>query len=873
MRVFKLALALLLFVGCKSTNQVSHHSIVNGSRTPAQESLPRPAMWEVENSEYELIVPDVFYADEVQNEQIMPTLVNVPRSSGQGTVSYQINNLIYPTIGNPNLFVKGGEDEELTVVLRIPSDKINPREWDQPEGASFYKTAKREHFDSLSENFRVYLVSRAQRNIIENKEVSLSSAKDGVFRIKPSFIGMMQDTRVPTELGAKKTIVLRFKEADLSALNAAGSVNGLYDIRFEGPGMTEFHYNSVRIFDQPPKENEYQVLNVTDSQNSTYIENNELVPEAVKKQLNFKELTMDEFERFVNYVNVSKDKAITEAAFISFNGDLHNGGSPVTLKVDSVALTYNKEAESILQSLRKLNYPIFLTAGNHDGYASTGQAPAGFLKRKKDAATNSEVSEMTKLLDAQKIPTDVRQRFLDYLEKTKEIPGGIHADIFTGQFIRHYWHQNLEDWQKVDDRNKNHVLYDGFNQWRKTYGPLYTSWRFGKNHYVNINSYDLRQHRRTGWGMYTVNYGGNVSGFQMKWLQKEITKAERLNRDTILLAHHDPRGGHQGKNYPYYFSMIDYQGMDDSAINYVEGEIINPKVCNLVPDWAKTRDRTLGCLHDGLQEWMRADREFDCEKSHLNVIDKKTGAIKCDLSAFDPLEEKNDGKLKKLHSVYSGYVLLNQLTTRTRVRTLLLGHTHFNSVEIHQPGKELVPASIILDPSGHDKYNQYDSIARADSANPIRAISRWFESSDESKTREDRLNQAKAEIRTLQDKGFKKDAEGFVAFHLKDGGHSFERTLQGHELAILRMTSIANLTTQKTQDDKLLFGFSSFSVQRSGSVPGYDVPQINQVTYFQQVRDLRTSQYKNVLNLQLDRSREFNMINDPKNPLTGVFKR
>src|SRR5262249_7939118 len=155
-----------------------------------------------------------------------------------------------------------------------------------------------------------------------------------------------------------------------------------------------------------------------------------------------------------------------------------------------------------------------LTVGNHDGYVATGQIPALIdplgtgLKSAVDKAAPKEW------------PNFNFDDFKAYLDKSKSNLGGLHLDIFTGQFARRDQAKTFSKGRiQISRPDRNMVLYDGFHQWHKTYGPTYAEFAFGKNVYMNLNTYDLRQHRRSGWGMYTVNYGGGISKVQAEWLE------------------------------------------------------------------------------------------------------------------------------------------------------------------------------------------------------------------------------------------------------------------------------------------------------------------------------------------------------------------
>ena len=148
---------------------------------------------------------------------------------------------------------------------------------------------------------------------------------------------------------------------------------------------------------------------------------------------------------------------------------------------------------------------------------------------------------------------------------------------------------------------RNFILYDGFYQWQKTYGPLYRSWAFGNDLYLGLNSFEIRQHRRSGWGMYTVNYGGGMSPVQLEWVRKQLEQAQNQNRNVTIVEHQDPRGGHYGQDFSYYFSQIDYTGIGVSAGDYVVGEAFASLVCSKVPERDTPRKLHQICQHEGLR--------------------------------------------------------------------------------------------------------------------------------------------------------------------------------------------------------------------------------------------------------------------------------
>jgi hypothetical protein len=137
------------------------------------------------------------------------------------------------------------------------------------------------------------------------------------------------DADMPDAFKNRRTIRLLFNKAAMANVPAA-----LYDVRFEdikdgalfslpgqSNGVYEYQFNGLRVFNTANPE--YQVINVTDTQFS--------VGDIYGSK------TADKLNQFVYYVNTSSDVNVQNAAFITFNGDLHNGGSPGSLRERTVA--------------------------------------------------------------------------------------------------------------------------------------------------------------------------------------------------------------------------------------------------------------------------------------------------------------------------------------------------------------------------------------------------------------------------------------------------------------------------------------------------------------------------------------------------------
>lgn len=728
----------------------------------------RERPWEVVSNKGETYLANVFYADASQNEQVMPWRID-------GRVV--IDRLVYPTLGNPNLYVKDDASDELTMVLRI---EPNAFEHLRPApGASVAGEPSELALTQDAQNgFAFFLVARSARTAAAESP-NAQAARAGVFAVVPKKIQInAEPDDMPASLKQRKTVRFVFDQAALAGVPA-----GLYDARFEVKkagqvyaNVFEYQYNAVRVFDHVSEE--YTALNVTDTQVSVGDE--------------YKSLTADKLDDFVDAVNANTAPEVKSAAFITFNGDLHNGGSPGTLRQRTVASTYNAEATRILGALKRLNLPIFLTAGNHDGYASLGQAPSAVVT--VDAKLGENLQKIVEEQNNHAWPGFEWSDYAAFLAKTDSQRDGLHRDIYTGSFTRKAGDTYQAAFAEVPQKDRNMVLYDGFHQWQKTYGPLYASWSFGKNRYVSMNSYELRQHRRTGWGMYTVNYGGSIGSSQMEWLDRELGRSLLTKEDVTLLLHHDPRGGHTGKDLGYYFPMLRYQSVQQSTINYLFNEVFTPLVCKNA-DITLSVDQRDSCLHDGLQEWMGPDEDFD----------KKGGAF-----------------------FMSGVELLSRVAKNPQVRTMLIGHAHLNSLEMMQQGDELVPNRVKLDDGSEQRLEALET------ANPVRRFAWQGElaaapgaAGGVAAAMPDSSGDAPLARSSFVD--YRKHLDAQLAVATANMPRTLEAPGAGsgpRELAIIRMTSAADLTSQKYGTDKM-FGWSVLHVTKQAA----GVPRINRVTF------------------------------------------
>jgi len=776
--------------------------------------------WEVISKKGETLLPDVFYADASQNEQIMPYAID-------GHV--MIDRLVYPTLGNPNLYTKSDQADEFVSVLRIEDEAyahLGLKE--EPIAGS---TLSRLPFKNDAQTgFTFLLVPRESRPNNTEATTAISSGNGtGVIRIYPSkaFVNPIP-ADMPAALKKRKTIRFVFEQAAMAKVPP-----GLYDLRFEvrqendlykpagnTVGIYEYQYNAVRVFDQEPEE--HKVINVTDTQVS--------VGDVYDSK------TKDKLSELVQYLNTSSDPNVRSASFITFNGDLHNGGSPGSLRQRTVAWTYANEAKAIVDVLKYLPVPIFLTAGNHDGYVSTGHVP-GAVKALDTTLFDSLEGVSSEIAAKDRPWADFKWvDFQKYIASTeqKDALGGLHRDVFTGGFARAPKDSFADGWKEIPKADRNYILYDGFHQWQKTYGPLYMSWKFGKNFYVSLNSFELRQHRRSGWGMYTVNYGGGMSDVQMSWLDRELLRTKVSGDEVILLAHHDPRGGHKSLDPGYYFEQLEYRSVYQSAINYLVGKVWNSAVCKL-PDWALSRDQNESCVHDGLQEWMRPDPELDCAWS-----DRSGEYCKKDASQW-----------------FSGVELMTRIAKNPQVRTMLLGHTHYNQLEILQGGDEFLPGKLPIDGTASTA-----KFATLEVQNPIRAFA--FQQASALRTEYD---EHALSIVPVADKN------RLFADRINALLPLVPRTLDGplpgvpRELMVLRLVSNADLASQTYTNGTNALGFGVLHFTKKTDARAYPNAQINRMTFFV---NKGANNFQNVKTVDLDRTKRIKP-HDPESPIQQTF--
>jgi hypothetical protein len=176
--------------------------------------------WEVISNKGETYLPNVFYADASENEQIMPLAID-------GHV--MIDRLIYPTLGNPNLYTKSDPDDEFTVVLRL-EDAAMAHLAPKLESIPGSPLSKLVIPNDAATGFGFFLIPRKARapNTESQKAISSGEGTD-VVRIYPHEILVSPEPGdMPAVLKKRKTVRFIFKQGAMNKVPA-----GLYDVRFE----------------------------------------------------------------------------------------------------------------------------------------------------------------------------------------------------------------------------------------------------------------------------------------------------------------------------------------------------------------------------------------------------------------------------------------------------------------------------------------------------------------------------------------------------------------------------------------------------------------------------------------------------------------
>jgi 3',5'-cyclic AMP phosphodiesterase CpdA len=413
---------------------------------------------------------------------------------------------------------------------------------------------------SETDGVRVMLVARSARErATESKEAVRPG--NGIFALTPTrILKSSMPADMPDVLRKRSTYRFIFHKENLASVPA-----GLYDVRVEvlkggtllklpsdREAAYEFQYNALRVFDQT--QDEYPIISVTDTQVST--------------GTIMRSSTETPFSDFVRFVNTTNMPEIKNAPFIVFNGDLHQAGAYTGLSRAFVAPEYVNEMTFAIEQLKELPLPIHMIPGNHDGYASTGDTPSFLDDGDLLTFFNKSLESVIQSAGPGTWPDFHFDAYDNWRRDAngQDVFGGFPIDIYTGSFIRKPGNTFTEGWKEVPRPKRNFILYDGQYQWQRTIGPLNHSWKFRTSRFIGLNTFELRQHMRMAWGMYSTNYGGSMSPVQLEWLDRELGRANEENSEVTLLTHHDPRGGKGHNEFGTYHGQEGFEKIHSALL-------------------------------------------------------------------------------------------------------------------------------------------------------------------------------------------------------------------------------------------------------------------------------------------------------------------
>lgn len=87
--------------------------------------------------------------------------------------------------------------------------------------------------------------------------------------------------------------------------------------------------------------------------------------------------------------------------------------------------------------------------------------------------------------------------------------------------------------------------WDGWVYWQRHLGPLYSSFRFGRDHFIGLNTFDWSVARRNIFSRaefltFRFRLGAFISDEQVNWLEKDISSAKQQGNRIFFFLHHSP---------------------------------------------------------------------------------------------------------------------------------------------------------------------------------------------------------------------------------------------------------------------------------------------------------------------------------------------
>ncbi len=171
---------------------------------------------------------------------------------------------------------------------------------------------------------------------------------------------------MPDSLKQRKTLRFIFKQGAMQKVPA-----GLYDVRMEsGRTTTSSRTSAARSVSTSSSKRDPRVR-----QRARRVPGHHITDTQVSVGDSYGAKTKDKLNELVQFLNTTSEDSIKKSAFITFNGRspqrrIAGEPSPAHGRAD-----LQQRGEGDRRDAQVSPRPIFLTAGNHDGYVAIGHVP------------------------------------------------------------------------------------------------------------------------------------------------------------------------------------------------------------------------------------------------------------------------------------------------------------------------------------------------------------------------------------------------------------------------------------------------------------------------------------------------------------------
>jgi hypothetical protein len=206
---------------------------------------------------------------------------------------------------------------------------------------------------------------------------------------------------------------------------------------------------------------------------------------------------------------------------------------------------------------------------------------------------------------------------------------------------------------------------------------------------------------------------------------------------------------------------------------------------------------------------------------------------------------------------------MKRITGHPEVRTVLLGHTHYNSLEVLQTGDELLPGKFPVDDTSAQM------LASLEIENPMRG---YAVQQGHTRALGQFLPRAEYDARSVPLAPIANRVKAFGKMYDRLAPPREQRVLDApmglpRELVVLRLVSNADLSSQTYDSGKSALGFAVLHIAKKNDVRAYDKPQINGITFYV---NTGSNTFQNLRTVSVDRNTHL-APHDASNPLQQIY--